>query len=222
MLGQSMSFYQDEFAGRVATKVMQTALAVRDTWITATDILAFITIYFVTMLLVVGNFDLWMLAPFLGWLALYAVCLRYFVPRLGRGRRRTGRRALADDRARHRCVFQHRDRQAVLARESRGGLCAQRDAGIHADGVRPDAARQRVRNHEPRAQHGSRREPRPASRCTCGRRAQVGIGAVAAATAMALRLNGISHWIMWEVSTLFEHVGTVAGRHAHAVARRTP
>ena len=38
---------------------------------------------------------------------------------------------------------------------------------------------------------------------------QVGIGAVAAASAMALRLNGISHWIMWEVSTLFEHVGTV-------------
>ena len=32
MLGQSMSFYQDEFAGRIATKVMQTALAVRDTW----------------------------------------------------------------------------------------------------------------------------------------------------------------------------------------------
>ena len=38
---------------------------------------------------------------------------------------------------------------------------------------------------------------------------QVGIGAVAAASAMALRLNGISHWIMWEVSTLFEHIGTV-------------
>jgi ATP-binding cassette subfamily B multidrug efflux pump len=40
-------------------------------------------------------------------------------------------------------------------------------------------------------------------------RGQVGVGAVAAATAMALRLNGISHWIMWEMATLFEHVGTV-------------
>ena len=38
---------------------------------------------------------------------------------------------------------------------------------------------------------------------------QVGIGAVAAATAMALRLNGISHWMMWEVASLFEHIGTV-------------
>jgi ATP-binding cassette subfamily B multidrug efflux pump len=38
---------------------------------------------------------------------------------------------------------------------------------------------------------------------------EVGIGAVAATTAMALRLNGISHWIMWEMSSLFEHIGTV-------------
>jgi ATP-binding cassette subfamily B multidrug efflux pump len=40
-------------------------------------------------------------------------------------------------------------------------------------------------------------------------RGDVGVGAVAAATAMAMRLNGISHWIMWEMATLFEHVGTV-------------
>ena len=40
-------------------------------------------------------------------------------------------------------------------------------------------------------------------------RGEVGIGAVAAATAMALRLNGISHWIMWEMASLFEHIGTV-------------
>jgi ATP-binding cassette subfamily B multidrug efflux pump len=38
---------------------------------------------------------------------------------------------------------------------------------------------------------------------------RVGAGAVAAATAMALRLNGISHWVMWEMSGLFEHIGTV-------------
>jgi len=40
-------------------------------------------------------------------------------------------------------------------------------------------------------------------------RGQLGVGAVAAATAMALRLNGISHWVMWEMASLFEHIGTV-------------
>ncbi|HQR49926.1 MAG TPA: ABC transporter transmembrane domain-containing protein, partial [Steroidobacteraceae bacterium] len=84
LLGQSMSFYQDEFAGRVATKVMQTALAVRDTWFTVADILVFTVIYFVTLVSVVGHFDLLMLAPFLGWAACYGIALAYFVPRLGK------------------------------------------------------------------------------------------------------------------------------------------
>ena len=49
MLAQSMNFYQDEFAGRIATKVMQTALAVRDTWLIFADILVYVVIYFATM-----------------------------------------------------------------------------------------------------------------------------------------------------------------------------
>ena len=57
MLNQSMSFYQDEFAGRVAAKVMQTALAVRDVWFMLTDIMVFVVIYFATMLGVVGSFN---------------------------------------------------------------------------------------------------------------------------------------------------------------------
>jgi ATP-binding cassette subfamily B multidrug efflux pump len=58
---------------------------------------------------------------------------------------------------------------------------------------------------------------------------QVGVGAVAAATAMALRLNGISHWIMWELASLFENVGTVqdgirtlSRRHTVVDAPRAP
>ena len=46
MLNQSMSFYQDEFAGRVAAKVMQTALAVRDLWFIAGDIMVYVIVYF--------------------------------------------------------------------------------------------------------------------------------------------------------------------------------
>ncbi len=84
MLEQSMAFYQDEFAGRIATKVMQTSLAVRDTWLIFTDILVYVLIYFATMVAVVGAFDAWLVVPFLGWLVLYAVTLSYFVPRLGK------------------------------------------------------------------------------------------------------------------------------------------
>ncbi|MDE5152373.1 hypothetical protein PYL79_22095, partial [Paenibacillus larvae subsp. larvae] len=40
-------------------------------------------------------------------------------------------------------------------------------------------------------------------------RGEVGAGAVAAVTAMALRVSGHAHWVMWEVTTLFESVGTI-------------
>ena len=55
MLSQSMSFFQDEFAGRIATKLMQSALAVRDTWMIMTDIMVYVVIYFVTMGGVLGS-----------------------------------------------------------------------------------------------------------------------------------------------------------------------
>jgi ATP-binding cassette, subfamily B, multidrug efflux pump len=47
MLGQSMSFYQDEFAGRVAQKVMQTALAIRETVMKLTEVFVYVVVYFV-------------------------------------------------------------------------------------------------------------------------------------------------------------------------------
>ncbi len=84
MLSQSFSFYQDEFAGRVATKVMQTALAVRDVWMIMADIMVFVAIYFATMIFIVGSFDILVLGPFVGWLVLYTLAVRYFVPRLGK------------------------------------------------------------------------------------------------------------------------------------------
>jgi len=64
--------------------VMQTSLAVRDTWLIVSELLVFVIIYFVTLLAVLGNFDARLLVPFLGWVALYILALYYFVPRLGR------------------------------------------------------------------------------------------------------------------------------------------
>ena len=126
MLGQGMAFYQDEFAGRVAAKVMQTALAVRDTCMTLADILVFVTIYFVTMVAVLGAFDAWMLLPFLGWVALYAVSLRWFVPRLSRvSRAQADARALMTGRITDAYtniatvkLFSHAGREAGYARSA--------------------------------------------------------------------------------------------------------
>jgi ATP-binding cassette subfamily B multidrug efflux pump len=208
MLGQSMSFYQDEFAGRVAAKVMQTALAVRDTWLTVADILVFIVIYFVTMVSVVGSFDRWLLAPFLGWLSLYAVALTYFVPRLGKvGAAQADARSLMTGRVTDAYtniatvkLFSHANREAGYARAAMQEFMQTAYAQMRL------VSGFEIVNHVLSMALVASTAGAALWLWTHGR---VGIGAVAAATAMALRLNGIAHWIMWELASLFEHIGTV-------------
>ncbi|RZL09992.1 MAG: ABC transporter ATP-binding protein [Rubrivivax sp.] len=208
MLGQSMGFYQDEFAGRVATKVMQSALAVRDTVMIVGDIMVFVMIYFGTMVAVVGHFDAWLMLPFFGWLALYVGAIWFFVPRLARTAKSqadarslmTGRITDAYTNIATVKLFSHARREADHARSAMQEFMTT----VHAQ-MRLVSGFEVV-NHT---------LSMLLILATAGVslwlwiQGQVGIGAVAAGTAMALRLNGISHWMMWEVSSLFEHVGTV-------------
>ena len=84
LLRQSMSFFQDEFAGRIATKVMQTALAVRECVIKLIDVLNYVAVYFVGTVLVVGLADWRLMLPLLGWALGYTLMMRHFIPRLGK------------------------------------------------------------------------------------------------------------------------------------------
>ena len=208
MLRQSMHFFQDEFAGRIATKVMQTALAVRDVWMILADILVFVLIYFVTMVAVVGGFDAWLLLPFLGWVLLYIVTLRFFVPRLAKTAKSqadarslmTGRITDAYTNIATVKLFSHAGREAGYARSAMQEFLVTVFAQMRL------VTGFEVVNHLLGIL---------LILCTAGvtlglwMQGQVGVGAVAAATAMSLRLNGISHWVMWEMASLFEQVGTV-------------
>jgi ATP-binding cassette subfamily B multidrug efflux pump len=208
LLDQSMAFYQDEFAGRISTKVMQTALAVRDTVMIVCDILVFVVIYFVTMVLLAGGFNLLLLLPFVGWLVLYAAALAWFVPRLGRVAQAqadarslmTGRITDAYTNIATVKLFSHTHREAAHAR---GAM--QEFLGTAYRQFRLVTGVELV-NHALSIALVLFSAGLTLWLWTQGR---VGVGAVAAATAMALRLNGISHWVMWEMAELFEHIGTV-------------
>lgn len=207
LLSQSMSFYQDEFAGRVSAKMMQTALAVRDTVMIITDILVFVVIYFLTMTAVVGNFDILLLLPFLGWLFLYVAALWFFVPKLGRAASAqadarslmTGRITDAYSNIATVKLFSHNQREALFAKQSMQEF-------LHTvyKQMRLISGFEIV-NHILNIALIISTAGATLWLWSLG---QVGIGAVAAATAMALRLNGVSHWIMWEMANLFEHIGT--------------
>ncbi|MGL4232924.1 MAG: ABC transporter ATP-binding protein [Casimicrobium sp.] len=208
MLAQSMSFYQDEFAGRVATKVMQTALAVRDVWMIVADILVYVLLFFGTMLLVNGSFDLRMILPFLGWLVLYICALVYFVPRLASvAQEQADARSLMTGRVTDAYtnittvkLFSHSKRESGYVRSAMQDFLKT----VHFQ-WRLITSFEIVNQTMIVLLILS----------TAGvsmwlwMQGEVGVGAVAASTAMAVRLNGMSHWIMWEFAALFEHIGTV-------------
>ena len=208
MLGQSMSFYQDEFAGRVSAKVMQTALAVRDVWFILGDILVFVIIYFATMVAVVGNFNGLMVWPFLFWLLCYVSSLSYFVPRLSRvSKNQADARSLMSGRITDAYtnistvkLFSHAGREASYARSAMHEFLQTVHKQMRlVTGVE-------VINHILNIMLILSTTGVALWLWTQGK---VGVGGVAAATAMALRLNGISHWVMWEMTSLYEQVGTV-------------
>ena len=208
LLGQSMSFYQDEFSGRIATKLMQSALAVRDSWMVIADILVYVIIYFATMTAILGGFRPWMMAPFLGWLALYLLALRFFVPRLARTAKdqadarslMTGRITDAYTNIATVKLFSHANREAGYARSAMRDFLGTAHAQMRlVSGF--EVANQAMSVFLVGGTAGLA--------LWFWSRGEVGIGAVAAAVAMAMRLNGISHWVMWEFTSLFESVGTV-------------
>ncbi|MEP6825900.1 MAG: ABC transporter ATP-binding protein, partial [Ramlibacter sp.] len=208
MLGQSMAFYADEFAGRITTKVMQTALAVRDVLFTLTDVVVGIGVYFATIVALAAAFDTRLVWPFMAWLALYAGSCYYFVPRLGRiGKRQADARSMLVGRITDAYtnintvkLFSHTHREAGFARSameefktigySQMRMVSGFEVVNHVLGMALILGVAGVS-------------------LALWSQGQVGVGAVAAATAMALRLNGMSHWIMWEMTSLFENIGTV-------------
>ncbi|QDQ27296.1 ABC transporter ATP-binding protein [Chitinimonas arctica] len=208
MLDQSMAFYQNEFAGRVSAKVLQTAQAVREVIMILFDVLVFVLINFVTMAVFATRLDVWLLLPFAAWLTLYGVALSYFVPRLTRQARSladarsllTGRITDAYANITTVKLFSHADRESGFAKHAMQDFLA------------GDCQRHRLTSRLDVTLHCLNML---LILCSAGlslglwSHGHLGIGAVAAATAMAVRLNGMSHWFMWEMATLFEQFGTI-------------
>lgn len=219
MLRQSIAFFADEFAGRVTTKVMQTALAVREVILTFCEIVIGVGVYFVTIVALAGGFDLRLMLPFIGWLLLYGSAMVYFVPRLGRvGREQAHARASMTGRVTDAYaniatikLFSHTRREAQFAR------AAMEDFKITGFRQMRLVSQFEIVNQ---ALVSGLILSAGGYALWLWHTGQVTTGAVAAVTAMALRVNGMSHWIMWEMTSLFENIGTVqdgVGTFARAV-----
>lgn len=208
VLNQSMRFFQDEFAGRVSAKVMQTALAVRDTIFLISDILVYVVIYFFTMSLVLSDFNIWLLIPFTSWLFCYMIAMIYFVPRLGNiAERQADARSLMTGRVTDAYtnimtvkLFSHSGNEANYAKESMDGFLVTVNKQMRL------VSSFEIVNHI--LNIGLFLSTFGLSLWLWSS-SMIGVGAIAAATALALRLSGTSHWVMWEMTSLFENIGVV-------------
>ncbi len=208
LLGQSYSFYQNEFAGRVATKVLQTALAVRESVMKVLDVLLFVSVYFVGMLFIVATSDFRLITPLIVWLIAYIIALSYFIPRL---RDISAKQADARSVMTGRIVDSYTNISTVKLFSH-----AQRESSYTKEGMKLF-----LKTVYPQMRLVTKLQVTVwllnsllifsvgALSIYLWLEGAVSTGAIAIAIGLNLRLNGMSQWIMWEVSALFENVGTV-------------
>ena len=79
---QSWAFFQNDFAGRIANRVMQTGPAVRESLVALITGVWYILVYGTAALILLASADPWLALPIVLWFAGYIVMLRYFVPRM--------------------------------------------------------------------------------------------------------------------------------------------
>ncbi|HSG66662.1 MAG TPA: ABC transporter ATP-binding protein [Gammaproteobacteria bacterium] len=208
LLKQSMRFYQDEFAGRVSQKLMQTALAIRETVMKLMDVFVYVLVYFLGALVLIGQADLLLVAPLVVWFAAYVALLVFFVPRL-----QAVSMAQADARAQMtgRVVdtytniqtiklFAHTLREQDYARDAMSGFMATvyrqmrlvtwLTFSLQSANVMLLVAAAAVAIY-------------------AWQQAAISLGAIAVAIALVMRIRAMSNWILWEVAGLFENLGTV-------------
>ena len=208
LLGQSMGFFQDEFAGRVAQKVMQTSLAIRETVMKLTEVFVYVLVYFVGAMVLVGQAEPWLMAPLVLWLAGYIALLVHYVPRL-----RQVSMEQADARAEMtgRVVDSYTNIQTVkLFAHSRREQGYARDA---MDGFMDTVHRQmRLATSLTVSLHTLNAlllAGIAGLAVYAWHQALISLGVIAVAIAVVMRIRAMSNWVLWEVGSLFENIGTV-------------
>lgn len=208
LLKQSMAFFVNEFAGRVATRVMQTSLAVRDVVMKVADVLVYVLVYFIAVVVMVASSDLRLAAPLLIWLVIYVAIVSYFVPKLAVVSRQqadarsmmTGRIVDSYTNINTVKLFSHAGREADYAR-----------SGMQHFLQTVYRQMRFVTSMEFWVYFNNALVVFLIAGLSIWLwlESVVSVGSIAVAVALALRLNGMSQWIMWEMAGLFESIGIV-------------
>jgi ATP-binding cassette subfamily B protein/ATP-binding cassette subfamily B multidrug efflux pump len=208
LLNQSYGFFQNEFSGRIATKVMQTALAVREAVMKLLDVILFVTVYVITTIFLVASADFRLCLPLLVWLVLYIALQIFFVPKLknisqvqaNSRSTMTGRIVDSYTNIVTLKLFSHSSRESQYVKEGMTEFL---------DTVHPQMRLVTGLNICLWIINMMLVFSTLALGIYLWIEASITAGAIAVVISLALRLSGMSHWIVWEIGNLFENLGTV-------------
>ena len=208
LLGQSLSFYQNELSGRIATKLMQTALAVRESVMKLLDVILYVVVYFSGIIVIVASANFRLTAPLLIWLMIYILLLYYFIPRLevaalkqaDARSKMTGRIVDTYNNITTVKLFSHSKREAGYAQKSMDSFLQT----VHKQMRLVTAFVISVWLLNVILIFAV-----TSLSIYFWLQGAITVGIIAVAIGPVLRLFGMSQWIMWEISSLFENIGTV-------------
>ena len=219
---QSWTFFQNDFAGRIGARVMQTGPALAGALTTCVDAALYLLVYGTTATVLVTAIDGWLAGPILCWFVAYGLLLRFFVPRL-----RDRSRAVAEERS----LLTGRivDAYTNILTVKLFAKARDEDDFVQAAVDDHTAAYQR----QTRMMTGWVMCLAGLNACLLASmailsiglwsRGVIGLGAVATALPLAWQLTNMAGWVGRSITSIFENVSQVQdGMRSIAVPRAMP
>ncbi len=209
VLRQPVGWFENDFAGRIANRIMQTPPAAGDAVFQTFDAVAFAVTTLIGSVALLFDADPRLTVPLLVWIALYMLLLRWTVRRVGPASARasdarsavTGRVVDSYSNIHSVKMFAHDTREIDYAGEAIETARKAFQAEMRLI-TRMDVALT--------ALNGGLIVSVTGLSIWLWYHGQATIGVVAAATALVLRLNNMTYWIMWATSNLVQALGVVA------------
>ncbi|WP_115540629.1 ABC transporter ATP-binding protein [Xanthomonas campestris] len=205
---QSLAFFHNDFAGRIANRVMQTGTSLRESAVQMVDALWYIVVYTGSALWLFAQADPWLMVPLLCWLVVYVGLMAFFVPRM------KARAWVASD-ARSKATGRIVDGYTNIATLKLFSHARREEAYVR-DAIDELAVKHRLQTRVTTAMDTAIAIANGFLIVgTCGlalwlwSRGQISVGAITLATGLVIRIHNMSGWIMWTVNGIFEDIGSV-------------
>lgn len=208
VLKQSLNFFQNDFAGRIAQRIMQTGNSLRDSAVQAVDALWHVLIYAISSLVLFAEADWRLMIPLLTWIAAFIGALYYFVPRV-----------------KERSVVSSDARSKLMGRIVDGYTNITTLKLFAHTNFEQQYAREAIKEQTEKAQLAGRVVTSMDVAITSMNgllivsttglalwlwtQSMISVGAIALATGLVIRIVNMSGWIMWVVTGIFENIGMV-------------